>query len=292
MITIAGWSLRAPSQLTRLVVLGALSAGLMIADHRGQQLETLRAGLTAIARPVLYVAALPAQLGSMIADFFTTSEQLRKELSTLRSERQAMQMQVQRLEATEADNRRLRDMLGAANAVADRALAAELLEVTPEPSSRKIILDRGSRHGVYVGQPVIDAYGVIGQVTQVATELSRVTLLTDPGHAIPALVNRSGLRVLVFGTGAETLRVPYLTARADIREGDLLVSSGMGGTFPPGYPVARVDKIVNDPNESFLSISAHPAAQLNHNKQALLVWPGTKTAAGAQGKGAAKGGAK
>jgi rod shape-determining protein MreC len=109
----------------------------------------------------------------------------------------------------------------------------------------------------------------------VAGNVSRVTFITDAGHAIPVLNNRSGLRALVFGTGnPDTVKVPYLTANTDIQEGDLLVSSGMGGTFPPGYPVARVTKIVNDPNEAFLSITAKPAAQLNHGKQVLLIWRG------------------
>ena len=166
-------------------------------------------------------------------------------------------------------------MLGSAAQVADKALAAELVEVSSEPFTRKIVVAKGSRDGVYVGQSVIDAHGIMGQVTQVASEVSRVTLITDAGHAIPVLDNRSGLRMLVFGTGdPDTLKVPYLTSASDIKEGDLLVSSGMGGTFPPGYPVAQVIKIVNDPNEAFLAISATPAAQLNHGKQVMLIWRG------------------
>jgi rod shape-determining protein MreC len=125
----------------------------------------------------------------------------------------------------------------------------------------------------------------MGQVTQVAGNVSRVTLITDAGHAIPVLSNRSGLRALVFGTGnPDTVKVPYLTANADIQEGDLLVSSGMGGTFPPGYPVARVTKIVNDQNEAFLSITAKPAAQLNHGKQVLLIWRGNVPKGGGKSK--------
>ena len=110
-----------------------------------------------------------------------------------------------------------------------------------------------------------------------ASDHARATLLTDPGHAIPVLVVRSGLRAMVLGTGdQDRLRLPYLTAAANIREGDLLVSSGMGGTFPAGYPVAQVTRIVNDPNESFLAIVAKPAAKIGHGTQALLIWPGVK----------------
>ncbi|OGI49715.1 MAG: rod shape-determining protein MreC, partial [Candidatus Muproteobacteria bacterium RIFCSPHIGHO2_01_60_12] len=163
--------------------------------------------------------------------------------------------------------------------------AAELVEVSSEPFTRKVVVAKGSQDGVYVGQSVIDAHGVMGQVTQVAGHVSRVTLITDAGHAIPVLNNRSGLRALVFGTGnPDTVKVPYLTANADIKEGDLLVSSGMGGTFPPGYPVARVVKIVNDPNEAFLAITAKPAAQLNHGKQVLLIWRGNVPQSGGKSK--------
>jgi rod shape-determining protein MreC len=176
-------------------------------------------------------------------------------------------------------------MLGSAAQVADKVLAAELVEVSSEPFTRKIVVAKGSRDGVYVGQSVIDAHGIMGQVTQVASQVSRVTLITDAGHAIPVLDNRSGLRMLVFGTGdPDTLKVPYLTSASDIKEGDLLVSSGMGGTFPPGYPVAQVRRIVNDPNEAFLAITAKPAAQLNHGKQVMLIWRGTPPKSGASAK--------
>jgi rod shape-determining protein MreC len=282
MITVFGWSVRAPSQLSRLVILSALSGALMALDHRGQQLESIRAALTTASKPILYIAAAPVRALSAIGEFVTSGGQLRGELDRLAAEREQLHARLQQFEALEVENRRLREMLGSATRVADRALAAELIEVSPEPFSRKIILDKGAKDGVYVGQPVIDAHGIMGQVTQVASEVSRVTLITDPGHAIPALVNRSGLRVLAFGTGdADTLKVPYLTATADIKEGDVLASSGLGGTFPPGYPVARIEKIHNDPNEPFLEIVARPAAQLNHSKQALLIWPGARVAKGA-----------
>jgi rod shape-determining protein MreC len=186
------------------------------------------------------------------------------------------------LEALEAENKRLRDLLGSAARVADRAVVAELVEVSLEPFTRKIVVAKGSRDSVYLGQPVIDAYGIIGQVTEVGPYASKATLITDPGHAIPVLVNRNGLRTIVFGTGApDRVNVPYLTATADIREGDLLVSSGMGGRFPPGYPVAQVTAVVKDPNEAFLKISAKPMARLNYGKEVLLIWPGERRSAGA-----------
>ena len=275
MINVFGRSIGAPSNLTRLIMLSILSLALMMLDHRGHHLEKIRAGLNTLAYPIQLIAATPAYVGQGIADFFTTRGTLRADNEKLLAERQMLLAKLQQFEALEEENSRLRRMLGSAAQVADKALAAELIEVSSEPFTRKIVVAKGSQDGVYVGQSVIDAHGIMGQITQVASHVSRVTLITDAGHAIPVLDNRSGLRMLVFGTGdPDNLKIPYLTASSDIKEGDLLVSSGMGGTFPPGYPVAQVGKIVNDPNEAFLSITAKPAAQLNHGKQVLLIWRG------------------
>ncbi len=277
MIRVFGREVRVPSHIARLALFALLSLVLMVQDHRGQQLEKIRAGLSLLAEPVLFVAALPARLGGAVLDWFTSAATLREQNDKLRTERQMLQVQLQQYEALEQENQRLRGMLGSAARVADRALVAGVMEANPEPFTRKIIVSKGSRDGVFVGQPVIDASGIMGQVTQVAWDHARATLLTDPGHAIPVLVVRSGLRAMVLGTGdQDQLRIPYLTAIADIREGDVLVSSGMGGTFPAGYPVAQVTRIVNDPNESFLVITARPAARIGHGTQALLIWPGTK----------------
>ena len=285
MINVFGRSVGAPSNLTRLILLSALSVALMILDHRGHHLEKIRAGLNVLAYPIQLIAAAPAYVGGSIGDFFTTRGTLRQDNEKLLAERQGLNAKVQQFDALEEENARLRRMLGSAAQVADKVLAAELVEVSSEPFTRKIVVAKGSRDGVYVGQSVIDAHGIMGQVTQVAANVSRVTLITDAGHAIPVLDNRSGLRMLVFGTGdPDTLKVPYLTSASDIKEGDLLVSSGMGGTFPPGYPVAQVSRIVNDPNEAFLAITAKPAAQLNHGKQVMLIWRGTAPKSGANAK--------
>ncbi len=252
----------------------------MVADHKGHHLERIRGTLTVALYPLQALAGVPSAIGSGVAGFFTSKRTLEDTNTTLRAEHTLLNARLQQFEALEQENSRLRQMLGSAARVAERALAAELLEVSPEPFTRKILIAKGARDGAYVGQSVIDAHGIMGQVTQVFGNQSRVTLITDPGHAIPVLVNRNGLRALVFGTGhPDTLKLPYLTSAADIREGDLLISSGMGGTFPAGYPVASVTKITNDPDEAFLAITARPVAQLNHSKQVLLIWSGaTKSA--------------
>lgn len=285
MINVFGRSLGAPSHLTRLVLLSALSVALMMLDHRGHHLEKIRAGLNTLAYPIQLVAAAPAYVGRHLADFFTTRGTLRGDNEKLLAERQLLLARLQQFEALEQENQRLRQMLVSAAQVADKVIAAELVEVSAEPFTRKVVVAKGSHDGVYVGQSVIDAHGIMGQVTQVAGRVSRVTLITDAGHAIPVVNNRSSLRALVFGTGnPDTVKVPYLTANADIKEGDLLVSSGMGGTFPPGYPVAQVVKIINDPNEAFLSITAKPTAQLNHGKQVMLIWRDNAPKSGGKSK--------
>ncbi len=277
MINVFGRSIRVPSNLTRLVLFVTLSLLLMVLDRQGQHLEKIRAGLAILAYPIQAVATLPARIGTSVSGFFTDEQTLKKNNEALRRERMLLLAKLQQFEALKEENNRLRRMLGSAARVADRALTADLLEVSLEPFTRRIVIARGTRDGVQIGQPIIDSHGIMGQITQVTATTSRATLITDPGHAIPVLVNRSGLRAIVFGTGEQdSLKVPYLTASADIREGDLLVSSGMGGTFPSGYPVARVTKIINNPNEAFLTITAKPSARLNHSKQVLLIWPGKK----------------
>ncbi|MFQ5994617.1 MAG: rod shape-determining protein MreC [Acidiferrobacterales bacterium] len=271
---------RRPSSLTRLVVLAGLSVLLMILDHQGQHLPRVRAALSMLVYPIQVVAALPVRASEWVAEAWITQRELRENIEQLRAEQLAHEGRLQRLDALESENKRLRDLLVSAERVADRAVVAELVEVSLAPFTRKIVVAKGSRNGVYLGQPVIDAYGIIGQITEVGLFTSKSTLITDPGHAIPVLVNRSGLRSIVFGTGAlDRVDLPFLTPSADIKQGDLLVSSGMGGRFPPGYPVAQVTKIEKDPNEAFLKISATPAARLNYGKEVLLIWPGERQTA-------------
>jgi rod shape-determining protein MreC len=284
MIKVYGWTLRAPSVFTRLVLAVAVSVTLMVADHKGHHLERIRGALMIVLTPLQWLAGAPSAIGAGTVGFFTDKRTLELSNAKLREEQALLQARLQQFETLEQENARLREMLGSATRVSERALAAELIEISQEPFTRKILIAKGEDDGAYVGQPVIDAHGIMGQVTQLYGSQSRVTLITDPGHAVPVLVNRNGLRALVFGTGnPDVLSVPYLTAAADIREGDLLVSSGMGGTFPAGYPVATVTKIVDDRNEAFLEISARAVAKLNHSKQVLLVWPGGAKAAGAAG---------
>ena len=274
MLRSSGWSLRTPTVLTRFVIFSVLSIVLMVVDHRSHQLEKIRAGLSVLFYPIEIVAALPAQTGESVMDYIGGNRALRAKYEKLAAKQPLLEAKLQRYEALEAENTHLRELLGSAALVSDRAVVAKLLQVSEEPFTRKIVIAKGSNDGVFAGQPIIDAYGIMGQITEVEPLQSRATLITDPGHAIPVEDNRNGLRAIVFGTGdQDSVSVRYLTASADIKVGDLLISSGIGGTFPFGYPVARVTRIINDPNEAFLDILAQPIAHLGHNREVLLIWP-------------------
>ncbi len=278
MMNSPGGSFHLPSILTRFVVFSVLSVVLMMLDHRGQHLQKIRAGLGVLFYPIQMAAALPARTGAAVMDFIGGDSALREKYQRLSDERPLLLAKQEKFEALEAENNHLRSLLGSAERIAERAVVAELIEVSQEPFTRKIVLAKGSSDKVYVGQPIIDSYGIMGQITQVGILQSQATLITDPDHAIPVQVSRNGLRAIVFGTGErDGLSVRYLTSSADIKVGDTLISSGMGGTFPFGYPVAVVSHIVNDPNESFLDISARPVAHLGHNKEVLLIWPARST---------------
>jgi len=274
MLQIAGFQLRAPSNLVRFIAYALLSIVLMYLDARGQHLQRFRAGLTTLFTPIQWIATVPTRVGGWAVDFMRGDEALHKELERFRSEQPILLARMQKYEAIEAENEHLRELLGASALVADKAMSAELLEVTSEPFRRTLIVARGEKDGLHIGQPVIDTYGIRGQVSEVGITQSKVILITDPGHAIPVQVNRNGLLAIAFGTGSsDTVSIRYLTASSDIKENDLLVSSGIGGHFPFGYPVAIVSKIVNNPHEAFLDIEAKPVAQLAHNKEVLLIWP-------------------
>jgi rod shape-determining protein MreC len=275
MIRLAGWSIKLPSHLTRLVFFLMLSGGLMILDYRGHHLETIRSGLKVIFSPLEFMAAFPPQMAAWARVIFRGHGELQRDYDRLQAEQLLLLAKLQKYEALEADNAHLRQLLDSATRVADRAIVAELREVSPGPHTQKIVIAKGSSSGIYRGQPVIDAYGIVGQISEVGPFTSKATLITDPSHAIPVQVVRNGLRAIVFGNGAYNQPdVRYLTASADIQVGDVLISSGMGGTFPPGYPVAQVVKIITDPNEAFLKILVQPLAHLNHGKEVMLIWPG------------------
>ena len=258
----------------RVIVLIALSVSMMLIDHRSQQLEKLRNILQTAVYPIMYVSTIPREMIQGFTGSMERSENLQSDNESLRQENLLLRSRLEKLHSLEADNRRLKRLLGQSDQIAERVLLAELVEVNLEPYTQKISLNKGSRDNVYVGQPVINGDGVIGQVVHTSQFQSTVTLLTDPSSAVPVMVIRNGLRGVLFGTGVRNrLAMPYLTADADIRIGDLLISSGMGGRFPTGYPVATVTDVKQQPSDEFLTINTLPVTQLDHGREVLLIWP-------------------
>jgi rod shape-determining protein MreC len=181
---------------------------------------------------------------------------------------------LQKLTALEAENARLRDLLEARSQVRDEIRVTEIMAVDANPFRHSIIIDVGQRDAVYDGQAIVDAAGVVGQVIQTGLTTSQALLISDPSHALPVEVNRNGLRTIAKGTGElDRLDLPFLPNNADIEVGDLLVTSGLGGMFPAGYPVAVVTTVNRIPQEPFADVSATPAASLDQVREVMLIWP-------------------
>lgn len=254
------------------MLLAGLSIGMMVADYRSHYLQNVRAGLAIVVTPVQLIATVPEKVGNWIGDLFAQQFTLLSRNKALERDQVTLKARLQRLQMLEEENDRLRRLLAASKRVPDKVLMAELVEVSLDPYNHKILLNRGLRDGARLQQPILDPDGVMGQLTQVMPFNSVVTLITDPSHATPVQVSRNGVRAVAFGVGKiDTLEINYLTPNADIREDDVLVTSGLGGRFPPGYPVARVKAIEREPAAAFLRIRAEPIAKLDRARHVLLL---------------------
>lgn len=259
--------------MVRLVLAAFLGFALMVADHRYQYLETVRGSLSVLVYPFYYLANLPDTLLHRVQGRLADDEVLRRDLAALQRENLLLRARMQRFESLEAENRRLRDLLGSSVRVGERVLIAELLAVDLNPYRHHLLIDKGARAGVFVGQPVVDARAVMGQVVRADPLTARVLLITDVEHSLPVEVLRNGLRAIASGTGLiNQLELPHLPKNADIRVGDLLVTSGLGGRFPAGYPVARVATVDSEPGNAFATVTAEPLARLDRSREVLLVW--------------------
>ncbi len=189
-----------------------------------------------------------------------------------------LQGRSQQMASLQAENVRLKALLNSTALLRDDVLVAELVGVSPDPMRHQLVLDKGAADGVYVGQPLIDSGGLMGQVVEVSQFTSRALLITDSTHSIPVQINRNGVRAIAEGTGMlGSLEIHHVSATTDIREGDLLVTSGLGGRFPVGYPVAEVTSIERDPGQPFADILARPSAALDRSRHVLLVFSGAHT---------------
>lgn len=263
-----------PTPLARLLFFSALSLSLLVADARFNYLTPLRQIAGAIVYPLQRIAAAPVSIARRMGEFFVTHSSLRDENARLSQRELANAAARQQLKALQAENRRLRELLGARERVAADAKAAEVLYAGRDPFSRKIIIDKGSQDDVKAGQAVIEARGVVGQVTRVYPWLAEVTLLTDKGQAVPIQNLRSGLRGVVFGLGQDgALDLKFMPLNADVQNGDRLVTSGIDGTYPPGLPVAEVTHIERNAAFVFARITAKPLAGVaSHRHVLVLSW--------------------
>lgn len=265
---------RGPSSTARLILLGLASILLMMADSRGHYLDRIHAALSTAVYPLQRLAALPAETGGWISERWTTRAGLLEENEQLERANRLLRGRLQRFMALQQENERLRALMNAAATRSERVTVAEIVQVDLAPSSHQVLINRGSQSGVYVGQPVLDANGVMGQIVEVGPVSAYAMLISDPGHALPVQFNRTGLRSIARGTGrANALKLGDLPLSADMRIGDWLVTSGLGGRFPPGLPVARVTRIERDPGQAFANVYATPAAALNRSRHVLLIWP-------------------
>jgi rod shape-determining protein MreC len=236
-------------------------------------LKPIRQQLNFITLPFYQLTDMPRRLSDWGGDAFATQTDLQAENATLKTELLIHQRKLQQMAALAAENVRLRQLLNATDMLQDKVLVAELIAVSPNPLSHTVVINRGKNDGVYEGQPVLDAFGLMGQVVEVDEDTCRVLLISDPTHAIPVQVNRNGVRAIAEGTGdLNRLSLRHVSINSDIREGDLLVSSGLGGRFPVGYPVAEVEQVVRNSGQAFARVTARPMARLDRSRHVLLVF--------------------
>ena len=262
----------------RLLVLVVLSVALMVVDARFTVLKPVRSQISLVLMQSYWITDLPQRLFQGVASQFGSRTELVAENEKLKTENILLQGRMQKLAALTEQNVRLRELLNSSALVNEKVEVAELIGMDPNPFTHRIIINKGERDGVVLGQPVLDARGLMGQVVELMPYTSRVLLLTDTTHSIPVQVNRNGLRAIASGTGnPERLELRHVADTADIKEGDLLVSSGLGQRFPAGYPVATVKEVIHDSGQPFAIVRAVPTAALNRSRYLLLVFSDSRT---------------
>lgn len=264
--------LRGPSLASQFLFFASLCIVLMVLDSRYQQLEKMRTTITTAIYPVRMLAHTPYEFTQWSKDAMRSRRQLREENSHLRVKNKDAQFELQRLQQLEAENHRLRVLLSSAQAQELNLQMAEIMRVSLDPGRQHIVLNQGAQLGINKGQVVIDAQGLMGQILHSDPLQSEAILITDSKHLTPVEVNRNGLRSIAYGSGDSTrLLLPYFAQNAEIMEGDLLVTSGLGGRFPVGIPVAEIVEIIRDPSKTFLEVIAEPVAAMDQSRQVAVV---------------------
>src|SRR5271154_6848605 len=270
---------RTTGLLFRCVLYSLLALALIIVDKRYDHLGKIRRMLSIVAYPVQIAVASPFQGWDWFRESVSTRDVLRADKTKLEAELRLAQFRLQRYDALEAETQRLRALRDSTAAVTDRFVIGDVMDVDLDAFRARVLVDKGASDGVYVGQTVLDSGGVFGQVARVGELSSEVILISDAAHAIPVQINRTGLRTIAVGTGdMNRLKLPYLPTSADVIAGDLLVTSGLGGGFPAGYPVGTVAEVKRDPAQSLADVDVKPAAALDRSKELMFVWLKPQTA--------------
>jgi rod shape-determining protein MreC len=264
---------RTTGLLFRCVLYSLLALALIIVDKRYDHLGKIRRLLSVVAYPVQIAVASPFEGWHWFRDSVTTRDALRADKTKLEAELRLAQFRLQRYEALEAETQRLRALRENTVGVTDRFVIGDIMNVDLDAFRERVLVDKGAGDGIYVGQAVLDSGGVFGQVARVGQLTSEVILVSDAAHAIPVQINRNGLRTVAVGTGdTNRLKLPYLPTSADVVAGDLLVTSGLGGGFPAGYPVGTIAEVKRDPAQSLADVDVKPAAALDRSRELLFVW--------------------
>ena len=269
---------RRPSSFIRLVAAVVLSIIMMSADHRAHHLESVRSLLSTMLYPLHLTIHMPIRIGEWLGEQFSTRRSLVRENALMREELSRLRSRLNRIPELEAKNRRLRELLISSSKIngskgaARYVLVAELMSVDTDPFSRRLVLNVGNRDGALPGQPIIDANGVMGQITHTGPFSSNALLITDPSHALPVQIHRNGLRAMALGTGPlNLLKLSHVLNSADVQVGDKIVTSGLGNRFPGGYPVGEVVKVLRDPSRPFAEVHVRPSAMLERTREVILV---------------------
>lgn len=262
---------RGVSNQFRLTLAIILSVLLIVANDR---LTPVRQSMATLLSPLQYLANVPGDMLDGFAEMLATRTMLERQNAEMLRQQLMMSERLQRFEHLRQENERLRTLLGSPLHMDARKMVAEVMEVASDPFHQQIVINRGTQNGVYVGQPVLDAQGIVGQVVEVSAITARVLLMSDTSHAIPVRITRNDVRMIVNGTGElDEVELRHVAKSTDVKVGDLLVTSGLGRRFPEGYPVARVTVVERDDAQSYAKVMAQPLAALDRIRYLLLIWP-------------------
>jgi rod shape-determining protein MreC len=266
-------SARGGSPGFRFTLYAILSIVIMFLDQRGEYLEQVRYGLSIAAYPIELAVSSPSAAWRWIQESVTTRDALRAENARLITRNRELELRSMRYESLAHENDQLRGLQEALPPVAERWIVAEIVDIQLNNLRQRVLINRGTRNGLFKGQAVLDDKGLLGQTTHVGPFSAEVILITDPEHAVPVQIERTGLRTIAVGTGdTASLALPYLPANADVKTGDVLMTSGLGGVFPAGYPVGRVAEVHRDAVQPLAQVRAVPFASMNIDREVMLVW--------------------